>query len=111
MSELPGGTGFGQTLEVFVGPLSVWALAKALTEQTEQFISQHPGFVGASVQVSEYQHTVHLHLYWHSKEASENALAYPKQGEGDLVQLVNNFQVRTMKFQTFFVCADIRAQH
>jgi hypothetical protein len=110
MSEFPGGTGFGQTLEILVSPRSVLALVKALREQTEQFISQHPGFTGASVQVSEHQNAVLLHLYWRSKEASESAFAHPAQGERDLIQLVRDFQVRTIRFQTFFIYADIRAE-
>ncbi|WP_122314231.1 antibiotic biosynthesis monooxygenase [Pseudomonas cichorii] len=107
MSKSSGEHGFGQTLEMLVSPLSVQALVKALTKHTEQFTCQHPGFVGARVQINEYQNAVQLHLYWLSKEAGEHALAYPKQNEPDLVQIAHSFQVHTMIFQTFFVCAQV----
>ncbi|WP_044421958.1 antibiotic biosynthesis monooxygenase [Pseudomonas syringae group genomosp. 3] len=110
MTESPSEAGFSQSLEILVSPSSVSALVQALRNRVEQLTSHHPGFVSASLRVSEHQSAVLLELYWLSRMASENALAHPKEGELDLFQLGRDFQAQPMIFRTFIMYAEVRAQ-
>ena len=69
-SNLP----FSQFVEFMVDPRHQSGLVTALNERFERFTRTYPGFIRASVHVSEDQQRVLSHVLWQSKSDCEKAL-------------------------------------
>jgi heme-degrading monooxygenase HmoA len=96
-SHLP----FSQFVEFMVDPRHQAGLVTALNERFERFTRTYPGFIRASVHVSEDQQRVLSHVLWQSKSDCEKAFENAEQGEGDLWGLIRAHRTTAMTFNAY----------
>jgi heme-degrading monooxygenase HmoA len=96
-SNLP----FSQFVEFVVHPRYQAGLVSALHDRSERFIRTYPGFIRASVQVSEDRQRVLSHVLWESKAACERAVENAEQGEGDFWHLIREHRATAMTFNAY----------
>lgn len=96
-SNLP----FSQFVEFMVDPRHQSGLVTALNERFERFTRTYPGFIRASVHVSEDQQRVLSHVLWQSKSDCEKAIENAEQGEGDLWGLIRAHRTTAMTFNAY----------
>nr|GFC07313.1 hypothetical protein [Tanacetum cinerariifolium] len=72
-----------------VDPRHQSGLVTALNERFERFTRTYPGFIRASLHVSEDQQRVLSHVLWRSKSDCEKAFENAEQGEGDLAAFIH----------------------
>ncbi|MFK3796204.1 MULTISPECIES: antibiotic biosynthesis monooxygenase [unclassified Pseudomonas] len=92
---------FSQFVEFVVDPRHQAGLVAALNERFENFTRTYPGFIRASVQVSEDRQRVLSHVLWQSKAECEAAVANAEQGEGDFWGLIRAYQTKAMTFNAY----------
>jgi heme-degrading monooxygenase HmoA len=98
---------FSQFVEFAVDPHHQAGLVGALNERFERFTRTYPGFVRASVQVSEDRQRVLSHVQWLSKTDCERAFANTEQGEGDFWELMGRHRATSMTFNAYEVAGEI----
>jgi heme-degrading monooxygenase HmoA len=96
-SNLP----FSQFVEFVVDPRYQPGLVAALDERFERFTRTYPGFIRASVHVSEDRQRVLTHVLWQSKSDCEKAFENAEQGEGDLWGLIRSHRTTAMTFNAY----------
>ena len=96
-SNLP----FSQFIEFTVNPPHQAGLVNALHEHFERFTRTYPGFIRASVHVSEDQRRVLSHVLWQSRSDCEKAFANAEKGEGDLWNLIRAYRTTAMAFNAY----------
>lgn len=92
---------FSQFVEFVVDPRHQANLVVALQERFEGFTRTYPGFIRASVHVSEDRQRVLSHVLWQSKEDCEAAVANSEQGEGDVWGLIRAYQTKAITFNAY----------
>ncbi|WP_341958867.1 antibiotic biosynthesis monooxygenase [Pseudomonas sp. RC10] len=102
-SNLP----FSQFVEFTVDPRYQAGLVADLNERFERFTRTYPGFIRASVHVSEDQGRVLSHVLWQSKSACEQAFRNAEQGEGDLWGLIRRHRTTAMAFNAYEMVGEI----
>jgi len=98
---------FSQFVEFAVYPRHQAGLVEALHERFEQFTCTYPGFVRASVQVSEDRQRVLSHVQWLSKTDCERAFENAEQGEGDFWELTRRHRATSMIFNAYEVAGEV----
>jgi hypothetical protein len=73
----------------------------------ERFTRTYPGFVRASVQVSEDRQRVLSHVQWLSKSDCERAFENAEQGEGDMWELIRRHRATSMIFNAYEVAGEV----
>lgn len=96
-SNLP----FSQFVEFAVDPRHHAGLVTALNERFERITRTYPGFIRASVHVSEDRKRVLSHVLWRSKMDCEKALENAEQGEGDLWEMIRTHRTHRATAMTF----------
>ena len=98
---------FTQLMEFDIEPQWHQALVTALSEQTERLARDHPGFLSASIQVSEDGRRVLNYLQWQTREAGEAALQSFEMGERDFWWLIQAHRAKAVTFGSFQVLHNI----
>ncbi|AJO79779.1 MULTISPECIES: antibiotic biosynthesis monooxygenase [Pseudomonas] len=98
---------FTQLIEFDIEPHQQAGLVAALSEQTERLAQGYPGFLNASVLVSDDGRRVLNYLQWQTREAGEAAFQGFENGEQDFWQLIRTYQARTVTFGSFQVVRSI----
>lgn len=96
-SNLP----FSQFVEFAVNPHHQAGLVAALDQRFERFTRTYPGFIRASVHVSEDQQRVLSHVLWQSRSDCQNAFENTEQGEDDLWGLIRTHRTTAMVFNAY----------
>lgn len=92
---------FSQFVEFVVDARHQSGLVMALIDRTERFTRTYPGFISASVQVSEDQQRVLSHVLWDSKEDCERAFENAEQGEQDFWTLIRQHRATALTFNAY----------
>ena len=95
---------YSQFVEFAVDPHHQAGLVVALSER---FTRTYPGFVRASVQLSEDRQRVLSHVQWLSKSDCERAFENAEQGEGDMWELIRRHRATSMIFNAYEVAGEI----
>lgn len=98
---------FSQFVEFAVDPRHQAGLVDALCERFECFTRTYPGFVRASVQVSEDRRRVLSHVQWLSKADCERAFENAENGEADMWELIRQHRATSLTFNAYEVAAQI----
>lgn len=98
---------YSQFVEFAVDPQHQAGLVGALNERFEQFTRTYPGFIRASVQVSEDRQRVLSHVQWQSKTDCERAFENAEQGEADMWELIRRHRATSMTFNAYEVAGEI----
>lgn len=98
---------FSQFVEFAVDPRHQAGLVDALNDRFERFTRTYPGFVHASVQVSEDRRRVLSHVQWLSKSDCERAFENAEEGEADMWGLIRQHRATSMTFNAYEVAAQI----
>lgn len=97
---------FSQFVEFVVDARHQSGLVIALTDRAERFTRTYPGFISASVQVSEDQQRVLSHVLWDSKEDCERAFENAEQGEEDFWTLIRQHRATALTFNAYRVMSE-----
>jgi|GEM_PF-203079 len=97
---------FSQFVEFTIDPRHEVGLIAALNERFESFTRTYPGFIRASVHVSEDRQRVLSHVVWKSKSDCEQAVENAEQGEGDLWGLIRAYQTKAMTFNAYALVSE-----
>ncbi|MFJ3485786.1 antibiotic biosynthesis monooxygenase [Pseudomonas sp. NPDC090202] len=98
---------FSQFVEFAVDPQHQAALVAALNERCERFTRTYPGFIRASVQVSEDRRRVLSHVLWRSKTDCEKAFENAEKGEDDFWTLIRAHRTTAMTFNAYEQVSEI----
>lgn len=101
---------FNQLIEFSVTPAQQSGLVTALTEQVERYTCTYPGFISATVQVSDDGCRVLAQTLWQSRRASEEALLNAEANEQDFMELLRLHQVSAVTFNSWQVTRTIQAR-
>ncbi|MCD5974950.1 antibiotic biosynthesis monooxygenase [Pseudomonas quasicaspiana] len=101
---------FNQLIEFSVTPAQQSGLVTALTEQVERYTCTYPGFISATVQVSDDGCRVLAQTLWQSLRASEEALLNAEANEQDFMELLRLHQVSAVTFNSWQVTRTIQAR-
>ncbi len=96
-------SGFNQLVEFVVNPAQHTQLLAALIDKIERHTCTYPGFVSASVQVSDDGSRVLEQIVWQSQQASEAALLNAQSGPGSFTALLIRHGVSAASFRAFQV--------
>ncbi|WP_296261589.1 MULTISPECIES: antibiotic biosynthesis monooxygenase [unclassified Pseudomonas] len=96
-SNLP----FSQFIEFVLDARYQAGLVAALNERMERFIRTYPGFIRASVQLSEDHTRVLSHVLWRSRTDCEKAFTNAEQGEGDLWEMIRAHRATALTFNGY----------
>jgi heme-degrading monooxygenase HmoA len=98
---------FSQFVEFEVPPRQQAGLVTALIERSDRFIRTYPGFIRASVQVSEDHQRVLSHVLWQSRAACERAVENAEQGEGDFWSLIHKHGATAVIFNGYELQSEV----
>ena len=98
---------FSQFVEFAVHPRQQAGLALALGERFERLTRTYPGFIRASVQVSEDRQRVLAHVLWQSRTDCEKAFENAESGEGDLWDLLGTHRATAMIFNGYELVSEV----
>lgn len=103
--------GFSHVVEFTVDPIHMPELVASLMSRIERFTCSCPGFVRASMQVSDEGDRALLQLLWSSREHGEHALERAQRLELDLFHMMGQPSAKALLFSSFNVIAQVQAQH
>lgn len=92
---------FSQFVEFAVNPGHHAGLVAALDERFEQLICTYPGFIRASVHVSEDRKRVLSHVLWKDRTACERAFENAERDDEDMWGLIRAHRTRSMVFNAY----------
>ena len=92
---------FSQFVEFAVNPGHHTGLVAALDERFEQLICTYPGFICASVHVSEDRKRVLSHVLWKDRTACERAFENAERDDEDMWELIRAHRTRSMVFNAY----------
>ncbi|WP_122666366.1 antibiotic biosynthesis monooxygenase [Pseudomonas viridiflava] len=101
---------FNQLIEFTINPAQQSGLVTALTEQVERYTCTYPGFISATVQVSDDGCRVLGQTLWQSRRASEEALLNAEANEQDFMAMLRRYQVSAVTFTTWQVTRTLEAR-
>lgn len=92
---------FSQFVEFVVDARHQSGLVSALTDRTERFTRTYPGFISASVQVSEDGLRVLSQVLWDSREDCERAVENAEATEQDFWSLIRQHRATALTFNAY----------
>ncbi|WP_268797100.1 antibiotic biosynthesis monooxygenase family protein [Pseudomonas huanghezhanensis] len=92
---------FSQFVEFVVDSRHQSALVAALAERTERLTRTSPGFISASVQVSEDRERVLSHVLWQSRADWEHAVEDVERGGEDFWNLIRQHRATALTFNAY----------
>jgi len=98
---------FSQIIEFTVVPRHQAGLVASLIQQTERFTRTYPGFVSATVEVSEDGERVINQVLWQSKSAFEQALENAEAGAQNFYAMLREHRVTAATFNTYHIESQI----
>lgn len=101
MTSQDSSLAFSQFVEFAVNPGHHAGLVAALDDRFERLICTYPGFIRATVHVSEDQKRVLSHVLWKDRSACEKAFENAERDDGDMWELIRAHRTRAMVFNAY----------